>query len=503
MKTKLTYLTLFIALLFVSCKEDLSPNLTDDKNLDTLSNEANTPSISVFSDTDASGENYAAFEENDFVLVAEEPISTFSIDADGGAYSNTRRFLNDGQLPPKDAIRTEELINYFPLEYTDPTDQHPVAVNGEVSQCPWAPGHKLVRIGLKGKSIPEANYPHSNYVLLIDVSGSMNSGNKLPLLIESFHLLVDELTEKDRISIVTYAGSSDLVLPSTSCDQKGIIKSALNSLISGGGTNGAQGIITAYEIAEQHFIPEGNNRILIATDGDFNIGPSSQEDLVDLIEEKREAGVFLTVLGVGKGNLNDANLEQIANNGNGTYEYIDDLEQAKKVFFYEFGKFFTVAKDVKVQVEFNPTLIESYRLIGYENRLLNTEDFEDDSKDAGEIGAGQNITALYEVVPVPNTDFRFSPTFTIDFRYKLPDSDLSLPLSHDIVDTGNTFDGASRDMQLVASVASFGMWLRDSPHQGNTSPEQLLEWVQATLGFDPHDHRRELLELIDRAADLK
>ncbi len=486
MKTKILFFSCTLLFFLSGCYQD-------DSSLSLL--QAESEDLST-------GEKYEEIEENPFILVEDEAISTFSIDADGAAYSNVRRFINDGSMPPKDAVRTEELINFFPLEYLDPSDEHPIGISGEVSQCPWTPENKLIRIGLKGKSIAPSAYPNSNYVLLVDVSGSMSSANKLPLLRESFEFLVDELTEKDKISIVTYAGESKTVLESTTCDKKSKIKKAIKKLESGGGTAGAQGIITAYEIAQQNFIPGGNNRIIVATDGDFNIGASSDEELVALMEEKRDLGIFVTVLGVGTGNLNDAALEKIADNGNGTYEYIDDLNQAKKVFIYEFGKFFTVAKDVKVQVEFHPDLVESYRLIGYENRLLTTEEFTDDKKDAGEIGAGQNITALYEIVTKSEADFRLVPTFTIDFRYKMPDSDVSVPLTYDILDEGNSFASSTRDMQFVSAVTGFAMLLRDSPYKGNTTYTKVLDWLEPCIAYDPHAHRILFSNLVRKAKDL-
>ena len=333
------------------------------------------------------GDTYTVVEENSFVDVSEAPVSTFSIDADGASYANIRRFiLKENQLPPKGAVRTEELVNYFDMDYPYQPSQHPISLNGEISSCPWAEGHKLIRIGLKGKPIPEDQLPASNFVFLIDVSGSMSSADKLELLKAGFNLFVDRMENDDRVAIVTYAGDAGLVLESTSGKDKQKIKAAINSLGSGGSTAGAEGIITAYKIAGENFIPKGNNRILLGTDGDFNVGISDRDELIKLIEEKRDNGIYLTVLGVGRGNLNDAALEQIADHGNGHYEYVDDLEQLRKVFIYEFSKFYTVAKDVKVQIEFNPELVQSYRLIGYENRILNEEDFEDDGKDAGEIG---------------------------------------------------------------------------------------------------------------------
>ncbi len=444
------------------------------------------------------GDRFNDFEENQFISVANQPVSTFSIDADGASYSYVRRMITSETDVPKAAVRTEELINYFPLNYDQPAGGAPIAVNGEVADCPWAQGHKLIRIGLQGKTIP--NLPPSNIVLLIDVSGSMSSDDKLELLKEGFEILVDQFDAQDRIAIVTYAGSAGVVLESTPGDEKTKIKKAINKLGSGGSTAGAEGIITAYEIAQENFIPGGNNRIIIGTDGDFNVGPSSQEELVSLIEEKRELGIFLTVLGVGSGNLNDGMLEQIADNGNGTYEYIDNLEQAKKVFVYDFGKLYTVAKDVKVQVVFNPDIVSQYRLIGYENRLLTEEEFETDSTDAGEIGAGQNITALYEIIPT-NSGLDNVPTFTIDFKYKEPDSDVSIPLQLDIFDEGKSFSEASEHLRFTSSVAAFGMLLRQSAFSGNASYEKVIEWANGSKSYDPNGFREEFVELVGKASD--
>lgn len=448
------------------------------------------------------GDRYNDFEENPFIDVVNEPVSTFSIDADGASYANIRRFLMNNQLPPKEAIRTEELINYFQVDYPYNPNGHPISLNGEVSQCPWATNHNLIRIGIKGKTIPKSELPPSNIVLLIDVSGSMGSPDKLELLKEGFKLLVEEFTDKDKIAIVTYAGSAGVVLQPTPGDNKNTIIAAINSLGSGGSTAGAQGIITAYELAQNNFVEGGNNRVIIGTDGDFNVGTSSQEELVELIEEKRDFGIFLTVLGVGRGNLNDGMLEQIANNGNGTYEYIDNIDQAKKVFIYEFSKFYTVAKDVKVQVEFNPNLVKSYRLIGYENRLLETEDFEDDEEDAGEIGAGQNITALYEIISIQSPQLRSDPTFTIKFRYKEPDSEVSSPIDLEIFNLGSNFQQASENMRFVASVAGFGMLLRDSKFKENLNFEDIEGWVGNTLNYDPYNFRREFRQLVAKAKGL-
>ncbi|MGB1207281.1 MAG: vWA domain-containing protein [Chitinophagales bacterium] len=447
------------------------------------------------------GDNYVEQVENPFVNVTEQPISTFSIDADGASYANVRRFvMQDQQLPPLGAIRTEELINYFDLDYDFEATNHPISLNGEVSICPWNAENKLVRIGLKGKDIPQL--PASNFVFLIDVSGSMDSEDKLELLKNGFKLFVDELSAADKVAIVTYAGGASVVLEATAGDEKQKIKNAIDQLGAGGGTAGAEGIVTAYEIAEANFVENGNNRIVVGTDGDFNIGISSQEDLITLIEEKRDIGVFLTVLGVGRGNLNDAALEQIANNGNGTYEYIDNIEQLRKVFLYEYDKFFTVAKDVKVQVAFNPENVSAYRLIGYENRLLEAEAFEDDSEDAGELGANQNVTALYEIVPMDNPDFRDVPTFTIDFRYKEPNADVSVPLELMIFDEGYAFEEASDFMKWTASVAAFSMLLLDSEYKGSCTYEQLNGWLNSANLADEHGLKAEFKNIVNAASTL-
>lgn len=452
----------------------------------------------------AGADRYNEYVENPFIEVSENPVSTFSVDADGASYANLRRFiLQDQRIPPKGAVRTEELINYFDLKYPFDNYGHPIALNGEVSNCPWQDGHKLIRIGIQGKEITKAKLPPSNFVFLIDVSGSMSSGDKLELLKQGFKLFVNELSREDKVAIVTYAGSAGVVLPATSGNDKAKIRNAIDQLGAGGSTAGAQGIKTAYEIASANFIVGGNNRVILGTDGDFNVGISSQEELVNLIEEKRESGIFLSVLGVGRGNLNDGALEQIANNGNGTYEYIDNLEQLKKVFIYDYAKFYTVAKDVKVQVKFNPVNVESYRLIGYENRILEEEDFEDDEKDAGEIGAGQNITALYEIIPKSNPKFRAVPTFTIDFRYKNPDEDVSKPLRLDIFDKGNAFQQSSDYMKFTASVAAFGMVLIDSEYKGNCDLDKVLDWSKNVTLDDPNNFKSEFKTIVKASKRLK
>ncbi len=486
MKNYLTILVLFLCCL-ISCTE--------------ADNEASvSQAIDGGFNIQLPGDNYDDIVENPFINTPHEATSTFSVDADGASYANVRRFIQEGlQIPPANAIRTEELINYFDLEYPYTDTTHPINLNGEVSSCPWNSENKLVRIGIKGKPIPEAELPASNFVFLIDVSGSMSSEDKLELLKNGFNLFVDELTEQDRVAIVTYAGSAAVVLPSTTGDQKQTIKNAINNLGSGGGTAGAEGIITAYEIAQQNFIDGGNNRIIVGTDGDFNIGPSSTDDLITLIEEKRDFGVFLTVLGVGRGNLNDSALEQIANNGNGTYEYIDTVEQLRKVFIYDYNKFFTVAKDVKVQVQFNPENILAYRLIGYENRVLDNEDFEDDEEDAGEIGANQNITAIYEIVPQSDQNLS-EKALTLDFRYKNPDEDVSIPISLDLFDEGNSFEQASDFMQFTASISSFSMLLRDSQYKGTSSYNQVVNWLDNTSLTDQYNFKAQLRDLVQQAS---
>jgi Ca-activated chloride channel homolog len=450
---------------------------------------------------DTTGEGYNDYVENPFVQTAEEPVSTFAIDADGASYSNVRRFLRNGQLPPKGAIRTEELINYFQFDYPEPVGGHPISLNGEVANCPWTPSHKLLRIGIKGRHIAQENLPPANFVFLIDVSGSMSSNDKLGLLRDAFKMFTDYLRPEDRIAIVTYAGSAGVVLESTPGDEKTKIKNAINQLKSGGSTNGAGGILKAYEIAVENFIDGGNNRVILGTDGDFNVGISDQDALIALIEEKRESGVFLTTLGVGTGNYQDGKMEQLANNGNGTYEYIDDMPQAEKVFVHEFGKFYTVAKDVKIQLAFDPEVVEQYRLIGYENRLLNPEDFVDDTKDAGEIGADQTITALYELVMKPAAPFTV-PALNIDFRYKNPDSDTSIPLSLDVQNTGVSFSNASENMRFAATVAGYGMLLWESAYTGNLTYDNLIAWANDAKTFDPNGWRNEFVQWVDKAKGL-
>ncbi|HAA10856.1 MAG TPA: VWA domain-containing protein [Cytophagales bacterium] len=450
------------------------------------------------------GENYNEFSENPFQSTEAEPISTFSIDADGASYSNTRRFLTrENSLPPRGALRTEEVINFFPLDYPEPTDGRPVSVHGEVSGCPWNEETRIVRVGIKGRTLSRNAMPSANWVLLADVSGSMSDPDKLGLLQEGFHAFVDEMKNTDRLAIVTYAGSDKVALKSTSGREKDKIHRAIDRLSSGGSTAGADGILTAYEIAEENFIFGGNNRIIIGTDGDFNVGPSSQEELVDLIEENRDRGIFLTVLGYGTGNLNEGMMEQLANNGNGNFEYIDSEEQSDKVFRHEFGKFYTVAKDVKVQVEWNPDVVEEYRLIGYENRLLETDDFEDDTKDAGEIGSGQNVTALYEIKPKPGAQLRGQRAFTFRFRYKHPDWDQSQEFSVDIADEGQTFEEATENHRFVTTLTAWAMLMWDSEYKEGLKYQEVMDWGAHCISYDPQGYRQEWLnDLVPQSQQL-
>ncbi|MFN0201725.1 MAG: vWA domain-containing protein [Bacteroidia bacterium] len=451
------------------------------------------------------GEQYEPFIENEFLSSSENPFSTFSIDADGAAYTNIKRYVMDyHQKPPQDAVRLEEMINYFSYDYPNPKDKSPIFVDGEVSSCPWDNAHKLVRIGFKGKNYATNQKPYSNLVFLIDVSGSMSE--ELRLVKKGLEMLVNELSPDDKVAIVTYAGADRLELDATPVKEKEKILKHLRGLKDGGSTNGAKGILTAYEIASKHFVPYANNRVVLVTDGDFNVGVSSREDLIKLIEKQRESGVFLSVLGCGTGNYNDAGLEALADHGNGIYEYLNKEADAQKIFVEEFDKFFTVAKDVKIQIEFNPEIISDYRLIGYENRKLNKEDFANDKKDAGDLSAGQSLTALYEVIPTQRTstgkggDIR---SLQINFRYKEPSEDKSKLISIDVVDKGTNFENASENLRFAAAVASSGMLLRDSKFKGTTSYAKVKEWADKARNYDKNGYRSEFLKFVEAAEALK
>jgi Ca-activated chloride channel family protein len=424
----------------------------------------------------------------------DQPVSTFSVDADGGSYANMRRFLYIGQAPPEASVRIEEYINYFTFDYQEPVDGENVSLESEVSTCPWNHNHHLMRIGMKGKTLPIDELPNSNYVFLIDVSGSMNSPDKLGILKTGFKTMVDNLKDQDRIAIVTYAGEAGILLQSTYGDEKQKIKNAIGKLGAGGATAGAAGISTAYKIAVDNFVPGGNNRVILGTDGDFNIGPSSTDDLVKMIEEKRESGIYLTVLGVGGGNLNDHMMEQIANKGNGNYEYIDNAAQIQKVFTHELGKFYTVAKDCKIQITFNDNMVDSFRLIGYENRSLDDEDFENDSTDAGEIGSSQTITAIYELVlkdPVSIGNYaRF------DFRYKKPGENASRLLSHEIQHSVKDILESSGNMKFSASITGFGLIMKQSRYKGSATKQMVIDLGKKGVTFDPNGYKQEFLDLV-------
>lgn len=464
-------------------------------------------------------EEYDRIYDNGFKLVKNDPLSTFSIDVDAASYSNVRRFLNDNNLPPPDAVRIEELINYFEYDYPQPEGNDPFSITTELAACPWTPGNKIVHIGLQGKQIENENLPAGNIVFLIDVSGSMQSANKLPLLKKAFKLLTNQLRSKDRVAIVVYAGSAGLVLPSTEGDRKNTILEALDRLEAGGSTAGSEGIRLAYETAKRNFIPNGNNRVILATDGDFNVGPSSDGELERIIEQKRKEGVFLTVLGFGMGNYKDSKMEKLADKGNGNYAYIDNLLEAKKVLVNEFGgTLFTIAKDVKIQVEFNPAAVKAYRLIGYENRLLNKEDFNDDTKDAGELGSGHSVTALYEIVPA-GSDFNVNDVdplkyqdrtgeteneysdelLTVKFRYKKPDSDVSSLIVRTQKNEDNRFENSSENLRFSSAVAVFGMLLRNSEYKGKSSYDFVLQTAKKAIGNDKNGYRFEFLKLAETA----
>jgi Ca-activated chloride channel homolog len=470
----------------------------------------------------AAGESYAEIDENPFLEAARAPLSTFSIDVDTASYSNTRRFLADGRMPPRDAVRIEELVNYFNYDYPQPDGQTPFSVTAEVAECPWNTRHKLVHIGLQGKKISTEDLPPANLVFLLDVSGSMDAPDKLPLVKSSLRTLANQLTSRDRVAVVVYAGASGLVLPSTPGDQRGEIVSAVERLQAGGSTNGGSGIRLAYRVAEENFIRGGTNRVILATDGDFNVGLTGDDELVKLIEEKRRGGVFLSVLGFGTGNLNDSMMEKLADKGNGNYAYIDTEAEARKALGEQVaGTLATIAKDVKIQVEFNPRLVAGYRLIGYENRLLADKDFNDDTKDAGEIGAGHTVTALYEVVPAgqkvenPGVDelkysrpaeatqgANASELLTVKLRYKEPEGDVSRPVNVGVPDRQASYRNASDNFKFAAAVAEFGLLLRDSRYKGQSSYRNAAELARAAAGADLNGRRAEFVGLVETANRL-
>lgn len=474
---------------------------------------------------DFNTEGYDHITENPFLKVNDNPLSTFSIDVDAASYSNMRRFINNGQLPPAGAIRIEELINYFSYEYPQPKGNDHFGVNMEYAQCPWNKDHELVLVGLQGKKIPTENLPASNLVFLIDVSGSMGEPNKLPLVQASLKLLVDQMREQDKVALVVYAGNAGLVLPSTSGVNKTKIKDAIDNLESGGSTAGGAGIQLAYKVAKENFVKEGNNCVILCTDGDFNVGLSSDDALEKLIEQERKSNVFLTVLGYGMGNYQDSKMQKLADKGNGNHAYIDGISEAKKVLIKEFGgTLFTIAKDVKLQLEFNPDKVKAYRLIGYENRMLAKEDFNNDQKDAGELGSGHTVTALYEIVPIDAPDEpldsvdvlryqkvkkqKITNVFTnevmnVKLRYKEPTGDVSKLLQFPLTGKPIALNTASENFRFAAAVASFGMVLRESKYKGTGDFNLVQNLAKNAIGQDREGYRKEFLQLAENAALLK
>jgi Ca-activated chloride channel family protein len=510
MKNKAFYLMAFLLLVLVSCKkQDAAAVETMDMTV------VSTDELPEENISDPNTESYAGLEENPFESPQKSPLSTFSIDVDNASYTNIRRFINEGQKVPKDAVRVEEMMNFFKYNYPQPEGQHPFSINTELSDSPWNKNCQLLKIGLQGKNIPMTNLPASNLVFLIDVSGSMDESNKLPLLKESMKILVKELRPQDKVSIVVYAGSAGVVLEPTSGDEKDDILEAFDNLSAGGSTAGGEGIELAYKLAQENFIKEGNNRVIIATDGDFNVGASSDVEMEKLIEEKRKSGVFLTVLGYGMGNFKDSKMEILADKGNGNYAYIDNIQEANRFLGKEFkGSMFAIAKDVKIQIEFNPKHVQAYRLIGYENRKLNAEDFKNDKIDAGELGSGHTVTALYEIIPtgvesdyVPS-DLKYTKVSqndsgngnelaTIKFRYKKPDGDKSIEMVSTIGTKKVALGESSSDFKFTTAVAWFGLKLRDSKFIANSSTSDIKKLAKSGLSNDEDGYKAEFIRLVD------
>lgn len=468
-------------------------------------------------------EEYNTINENEFKDALQNPLSTFSIDVDKASYSNVRRFLTENQLPPKGAVRIEEMVNYFKYDYPQPKGEHPFSIQTELSQCPWNKENKLLHIGIQGKSIDYDNLKPSNLVFLVDVSGSMDDPNKLPLVKASLKMLIKGLGKKDRIALVTYAGNAGLVLPSTSCDETETIEEAIDNLNAGGSTAGGQGILLAYKVAKENMIEGGNNRVILASDGDFNVGVSSTSELVSLVEEKRKDNIYITICGFGTGNYKDGRMEQISDIGNGNYFYIDNIQEAKKVFVTEMrANLFTIAKDVKIQVEFNPAHVQSYRLIGYEDRILNKEDFNNDKKDAGELGAGHTVTALYEIVPVgmtsniPQVDklkfqegnkvkessLKNNELMVLKLRYKPITSDESKLIESVVLDESLAPNQTSDNFRFSSSVAAFGMLLRQSEYINKFTYDDVMELAKNSDTHDEEGYRAEYIKLIETASLL-
>jgi Ca-activated chloride channel family protein len=467
-------------------------------------------------------EDYTQIVEHEFEKATDKPLSTFSIDVDVASYGILRRKLNENQLPPKEAVRIEEMLNYFTYNYPEPVDGKPFSVNTEIGECPWNSNHRLVQIGIQGKRMEKKNLPSANLVFLIDVSGSMMQEDKLPLVKQSLRMLVNEMNAQDKIAMVVYAGNAGLVLPSTSCNQKEKIIEAIDKLEAGGSTNGAEGINLAYKLAKQNFIESGNNRVILCTDGDFNVGVSSDAALTSLIESKRDEGIFLSVLGFGMGNYKDSKMEKLADKGNGNYAYIDNLNEAKKNLVTQMGgTLLTIAKDVKIQTEFNPAKVKAYRLIGYENRALADKDFNDDKKDAGEIGAGISVTALYEIITdandpslkeIPKTDpLKYQKPsektsaqssdelLNVKIRYKEPKENFSKLLEFPLKEQAKKLEETSDNFRFAASVASFGLLLRDSKFKGNYTYDKVVQLATGAKGKDAEGYRSEFIRLVNIA----
>lgn len=517
MKKTLCMLAGLLAITFTSCKEGQSMQ-TEEATEAIVVSDADEEMPEMYSPDNENQESYAEIEENKFENPKTKPLSTFSIDVDNASYTNIRRFINNGQEVPKDAVRLEEMMNYFTYTYPQPKNEHPFSINTEYSSCPWNSEHKLVKIGLQGKKIALDNLPASNIVFLVDVSGSMEDENKLPLLKESMKVLVNELRPQDKVSIVVYAGAAGMALPPTSGDEKRKIMSAFDDLTAGGSTAGGEGIELAYKIAEENFIKDGNNRIVLATDGDFNVGASSDKAMENLIESKRKTGIFLTCLGYGMGNYKDSKMEVLADKGNGNYAYIDNIQEANRFLGKEFkGSMFAIAKDVKIQIEFNPNLVQSYRLIGYENRKLNDEDFKNDAIDAGELGSGHTVTALYEIIPTgvessytpsklkytqtetTTTPSTSSELATIKFRYKKPEGEKSIEMVQIISNQPKSLEQASPDFKFASSVAWFGMKLRDSKYIENKKLEDIISLAKEGMQNDPDGYKSEFIRLAKSA----
>lgn len=473
-------------------------------------------------ETDQNDEEYASLIENPFELTESQPVSTFSIDVDNASYSNIRRMINEGQTVDKNAVRIEEMVNYFKYDYPQPQNNQPFSINTEYSDSPWNPQHKLLKIGLQGKNVPMNNLPPSNIVFLVDTSGSMSEDNKLPLLKESLKVLLNQLRPQDKVGIVAYAGSAGVVLSSTSASEKARILEAFEKLEAGGSTAGGEGIELAYKLAKENFIKGGNNRVVLATDGDFNVGTSSVANLETLIEEKRKTGIFLTCLGYGMGNYKDDKMETLADKGNGNYAYIDNLQEANKFLGKEFaGNIYTIAKDVKIQIEFNPKYVKSYRLIGYENRKLRNEDFENDQIDAGELGSGHTVTALYEIIPTnvsseflpKESKLKYSSTSnskknedelaTIKFRYKKPAGDKSIEINKIVKNSNPATAQTSSDFKFASSVAWFGLVLRDSKLIKKKNLNEIQNLAKQNKGKDENGYRTEFVNLIEKYKAIK